>query len=108
MNVQGFREFGIWFLFQFRIDHFQYTGHIVDAMKEKGLTLTYTDAVVDYLVEKSYSVTYGARNLRRLIQKEIEDVVAQKLIERRGEPTARIRLTAADGQLQVTLEGNDA
>ena len=83
-------------------------GEVRDVLAEKGRELIWDESLLDYLVKKGYSVTYGARNLRRLIQKEIEDVVAQKLIERRGEPTARIRLTAADGRLQVTLEGNDA
>ena len=47
-----------------------------DSLKEKGITFTYDDALVDYLVEKSYSAAYGARNLRRCIQKELEDPMA--------------------------------
>ena len=42
------------------------------SLSDKGYTFHYDDALVDYLVEKSYSMTYGARNLRRLIQKELE------------------------------------
>ena len=45
---------------------------LVGALKEKGITFTYDDALVDFLTKKSYSMTYGARNLRRLIQKELE------------------------------------
>ena len=82
-------------------------GEVRDVLAEKGRELIWDESLLDYLVKKGYSVTYGARNLRRLIQKEIEDVVAQKLIERRGEPTARIRLSAADGEMHITLEGND-
>ena len=47
-----------------------------DVMAEKNHSLTWDDSVLDYLVKKGYSVTYGARNLRRLIQKEIEDAIA--------------------------------
>ena len=56
-------------------------------------------------MRKGYSVTYGARNLRRLIQKEIEDSIAQKLIEHRGEETTRIVLSAEENAVRVTLEG---
>ena len=76
-------------------------GELVDAMKEKGLTLTYTDAVVDYLVKKSYSVTYGARNLRRLIQKEIEDPVANAIIENYTAQNKSITVDCADGAITV-------
>ncbi len=50
-------------------------------MSEKEISLDWTDAVVETLVKKGYSATYGARNLRRLIQKEIEDMTAEKMIE---------------------------
>ena len=51
-----------------------------DALKEKGITFTWDDALLDYLVKKSYSMTYGARNLRRQIQKDLEDDIATKLM----------------------------
>lgn len=52
-----------------------------NSMKEKGINFTYDDSLLDYLVKKSYSLTYGARNLRRLIQKELEDAIASRLID---------------------------
>ena len=76
-----------------------------DVLREKNRELVWDESVLDYLVRKGYSVTYGARNLRRLIQKEIEDTIAQKLIERRGEETARIVLTADERVVTVTPEG---
>ena len=76
-----------------------------DVLREKNRELVWDESVLDYLVRKGYSVTYGARNLRRLIQKEIEDTIAQKLIERRGEETARIVLTADERAVTVTPEG---
>ena len=79
-----------------------------ELLAEKDKELVWDEKLIDYLVKKGYSVTYGARNLRRLIQKEIEDVIAQKLIERRGEKTDRIVLSAAEEELRVTLEENDA
>ena len=58
---------------------------------------------MDYLVKKSFSETYGARNLRRLIQKEVEDAIASKVVERRAH-AASVRLTAPEGAIEVTLE----
>ena len=51
------------------------------ALSERGIDFTWDESVIDALVKKSYSVTYGARNLRRTIQKELEDPIAQKIIE---------------------------
>ena len=74
-----------------------------DTMAERGMTLTWDDTAVDYLVKKSFSETYGARNLRRLIQKEVEDAIASKVVERRAH-AASVRLTAPEGAIEVTLE----
>ena len=52
-----------------------------DSMAEKDIAFTWDDSLVEYLTRKSYSMTYGARNLRRLIQKELEDAIALRLIE---------------------------
>jgi len=76
-------------------------------LAERGKKLTWDESLIDYLVNKGYSVTYGARNLRRLIQKEIEDVVAQKVIEQRGENTNVIGLSAGDGKVIVTVRGEE-
>ena len=78
-----------------------------DVLSERGKTLTWDESLIDHLVSKGYSITYGARNLRRLIQKEIEDVVAQKVIEKRGEGTNVIELSAADGKVQVNVKGQE-
>ena len=72
------------------------------AIAERGITLTWDDALVDYLVKKSYSATYGARNLRRTIQRDVEDAIAQKIIDCRGENAENIRVSS-DGE-RVTVE----
>ena len=73
-----------------------------EAIAERGITLTWDDALVDYLVKKSYSATYGARNLRRTIQRDVEDAIAQKIIDCRGENAENIRVSS-DGE-RVTVE----
>ena len=71
-----------------------------DALKEKGITFTWDDALLDYLVKKSYSMTYGARNLRRQIQKDLEDDIATKLIDSYLHPIQSIH-ASADGEPPV-------
>ena len=71
------------------------------SLGDKGYTLRYDEALVDYLVEKSYSLTYGARNLRRLIQKELEDPMAARIIDAFEHPITQISATAKDGAVQL-------
>ena len=71
------------------------------SLSEKGFAFRYDDALVDYLVEKSYSLTYGARNLRRLIQKELEDPMASRIIDNFEHPITQISATAQDGAVQL-------
>ena len=81
-----------------RIDEIVYFNHLTEenfraiaalmldevraAMAERGMTLHWTPAVIDYLVRKGYSETYGARNLRRTIQRDVEDAIASAKIGR--------------------------
>ena len=74
-----------------------------DVMAEKNRSLSWDESLLDYLVKKGYSVTYGARNLRRLIQKEIEDAVAARLIENRGQGVDTICLRAEDDKIVINL-----
>ena len=71
------------------------------ALEEKGYHFTYDDALVDYLVKKSYSAAYGARNLRRCIQKDVEDPMAARIIESYETPITQIRATAEDGAVEL-------
>lgn len=71
------------------------------SLGDKGYTLRYDEALVDYLVEKSYSLTYGARNLRRLIQKELEDPMATRIIDAFEHPITQISATVRDGAVQL-------
>ena len=71
------------------------------SLKEKGFTFTYDDAVAAYLANKSYSLTYGARNLRRTIQKELEDPMAARIIDAFEHPITQISATVRDGAVQL-------
>ena len=72
-------------------------GELQTSLKEKGITFTYDDALVAFLTHQSYSRTYGARNLRRTIQRELEDPMATRIIESYESPITQIRARAQDG-----------
>ncbi|MBR6353453.1 MAG: ATP-dependent Clp protease ATP-binding subunit, partial [Oscillospiraceae bacterium] len=72
-----------------------------DVMAEKNMTLRWDESAIDYLTDKSYSETYGARNLRRLIQKEVEDAIASEIIDKRRAAVSQVGLSAKDGKLEI-------
>ena len=57
---------------------------LAKALSEKLITLTYTDAACDYIAKNSYSQKFGARNMRRYVQSAVEDKIAEKIVETRG------------------------
>ena len=77
-------------------------GELRDSLDARGLTFDWDGSLVDYLVKKSYSVQYGARNLRRTIQKDLEDPIAEKLIDAYQNPLHALH-AKADAE-HVTLE----
>ena len=73
-----------------------------DSLSEKGIVFTWQDSLLDYLVKKSYSAAYGARNLRRLIQKELEDAIASRIIDSWQHPVARLDASSDGEQLVLS------
>ena len=71
------------------------------SLSDKGFGFMYDDGVVDVLVKKSYSAAYGARNLRRCIQKELEDPMANLIIDAFEHPVTQLKATAEDGQIKL-------
>ena len=63
-----------------------------DSLSTRGLTLSWDDDLRQLLVKKAYSVTYGARNLRRTIQKELEDPISEAIIDSFEHPISAIRI----------------
>ncbi len=72
------------------------------SLSDKDITFTYDDALLDCLIEKSFSEKYGARNLRRTIQKDIEDKIANLMIENYEIGISSIIASAKDGSISVT------
>ena len=71
------------------------------SMAEKAIELIWDDSLVDYLTERSYSLTYGARNLRRLIQREVEDKIATEMIANYARQIKQVGLTVKNGEVQI-------
>ena len=73
-----------------------------DVLKEKDLDFTWDEAVLDQLVKDSYSAAYGARNLRRHIQKALEDPIATKIIDSYLSPIHALKAVVEDGKILIT------
>ena len=67
-----------------------------EALYEKGIDLTYTDKVLSLVADKSFSEKFGARNMRRYIEKEIEDGIANEIISSYPTKLSKIKLDAKD------------
>ncbi len=72
-----------------------------DSLAEKHIDFSWEENLLDYLVKKSYSAVYGARNLRREIQKELEDAIAVKMIEHYEFPISVLRASADGEKLEL-------
>ena len=74
---------------------------LATAMAEKGISFSWEESLLDYLVKKSYSAVYGARNLRRVIQKELEDAIAVRLIEGYQHPVSQMKALVEDDTIHL-------
>ena len=77
-----------------------------EPLEEKNITLTYTDEALALIAEKSHGKPYGARDIRRVIRQEIEDKIAEIIIDRASEVDA-INI-AADGDMFVLQEKKES
>ncbi|MBR6781965.1 MAG: ATP-dependent Clp protease ATP-binding subunit [Clostridia bacterium] len=77
-------------------------GELTDALAEKSLTLKYTDAAAALIAEKSFSAKFGARNMRRYIQRNVEDPIAEAVIADYAHTLSHIMVHVKDGELKVS------
>ena len=75
-------------------------GELRTTLADKDIRLTWDDSLLGLLTEKSYSVKYGARNLRRLIEKEIENPLATAIVVG-DKPLMGAHLSAEDGKVKL-------
>ena len=75
-------------------------GKLRDHLLEKGITLKYTAPVLKYIAENSYSEKYGARNMRRYIEKNVEDEIAELLISAYPNPVVGIAMSISGNKIK--------
>ena len=71
-------------------------------MNEKGTRVTYSDAVLKHIAKHSYSEKFGARNMRRYIEREIEDRIASLIIDNAGVCLMGIHINIENGKIQIS------
>lgn len=76
-------------------------GELKEPMAEKGTKFGWDDASTEYIAEKAYGKKSGARDLRTVIRKEVEDAVCSLLVQDPDNPPALMKLTVVDGKLQL-------
>ena len=76
-------------------------GKLKAHMDEQGTKLVYGDDVLAYIAEKSFSEKFGARNMRRFIEREVEDELASVVIERYESRPAGISLSMSDDKIKI-------
>ena len=76
-------------------------GKLKEHMLDKGIKLLYSDEVLEFIAQKSYSEKYGARNMRRFIEKNIEDKLAEVIIENHTKGLSGISLRILDDDIKV-------
>ena len=74
-----------------------------DSLSTRGLNLFWDDDLRQLLVKKAYSVTYGARNLRRTIQKELEDPISEAIIDSFEHPISAIRIRVEGDKVKLDI-----
>ena len=73
-------------------------------LQTQGANLKVTESALKYLIDKGYNPEYGARPLRRLIEQEIEDRIAEYILENRLENGTTVVISAKDNNLVLNFE----
>ena len=76
-------------------------GELKDSLAGRGLSLTWDESLRQYLVKKAYSMVYGARNLRRTIQRDLEDPISEKIIDSFETPISSIQIRVIDEKISL-------
>ena len=75
-----------------------------ESLKARGLELTWNEDLRQLLVKKAYSLVYGARNLRRTIQRSLEDPISEKIIDSFETPISTIRVMVENDEIVLNAE----
>ncbi len=75
--------------------------NLCESMSDKGIRLTYTDEVLSHIAKNSYSEKFGARNMRRYIERNVEDLIANSIIESYPTKLIGVHLEIADDKIKI-------
>ena len=75
-----------------------------ESLTGRGLTLSWDDSLRAYLVKKAYSITYGARNLRRTIQRDLEDPISEAIIDSFEKPISTIEVVVEADAIRLNIQ----
>ncbi len=76
---------------------------LCSVLNDKGIETEYTDAAADFVAKKSYSRKYGARNMRRFIESNIEDVLADKIISSYDSDITSVTIDKAEDREELSV-----
>ncbi len=76
-------------------------GDLAAVLEEKGICLAYEDDVPAYIAKESFSASFGARNMRRYLQKEVEDRLAEEILSDTARAVTQARLSVGDEGIRV-------
>ena len=87
-------------------DFEQIAALMLDEMKEplaeKGITLKYSKKSLTAIANKAFGKKFGARDIRKIIRTDIEDKIAELIIESAENPFAVIKIGEKKGELEIT------
>ena len=79
-------------------------GELRESLESRGLRFSWDASIRDYLVKEAYSVTYGARNLRRTIQRSLEDPISEAIIDSFEKPISSIHAYVDHDEVKLKTE----
>lgn len=75
-----------------------------DLLAERGLTISLKPKAKEYLIENGYNPAMGARPMKRLLRKEIEDPLSMELLSNAGKDYNTVSIECNNGKIKVKLE----
>ena len=75
-----------------------------ESLSARGLNFSWDESIRQLLVRKAYSTTYGARNLRRTIQRELEDPISETIIDSFEHPISSIHAFAENDTVKLNVQ----
>ena len=73
-----------------------------EVLDKKGIRLTWDDSIPAVIAERSFSLKFGARNMRRFIETDVEDPIANAVIANYASGVAGVHLSDKDGKIEVS------